>query len=81
MSSCFVSNAAAAFAKRQLEKTKEKKEKKDKKSESGKESPKPCAEQQNTKAHQEEVGGWAGLVSSLEMLKVSNFFVFCLFVL
>lgn len=61
MSSCFVSNAAAAFAKRQLERVKEKKEKKDRKSDSGKESPKPCADQQNSKTHQKEVGRWAGV--------------------
>lgn len=61
MSSCFVSNAKAAIAKRQLEKAKEKKEKKDKKSvDSGTESPKPCTEQQNSKAPQREVGGQAG---------------------
>ena len=55
MSSCFVSNAAAAISKRKL-KTKEKKDKKDKRTgESGKDFQKPNTEQQNSKAHQKEV--------------------------
>ncbi|XP_062378800.1 uncharacterized protein si:dkey-33c12.4 isoform X2 [Sardina pilchardus] len=59
MSSCFVSNAAAAFAKRKQEKAKEKKEKMEKKTaDSVKDSQKhttETAEQPNTKAHQKEV--------------------------
>ncbi|XP_076156593.1 uncharacterized protein LOC143139752 isoform X2 [Alosa pseudoharengus] len=56
MSSCFVSNAAAAFAKRKQEKAKEKKEKIEKKTaDSVKDSQKHCTEQQNTKPHQKEV--------------------------
>ncbi|XP_041928382.1 uncharacterized protein si:dkey-33c12.4 isoform X2 [Alosa sapidissima] len=56
MSSCFVSNAAAAFAKRKQEKAKEKKEKMEKKTaDSVKDSQKHCTEQQHTKPHQKEV--------------------------
>ncbi|XP_063039637.1 leiomodin-1 isoform X2 [Engraulis encrasicolus] len=54
MNSCFVSNAAATLAKRQLEKAKDKREKRDRKAgDSGKESPKPDVEQQDCKTNQE----------------------------